>query len=349
MSESITRGSAETVRQGFGETSIERRGETTSTALAAQAQAEIQARYVMAMQRRRTPDTVRTDLLRECSRPGFAQRAIFSVPRGDKPGRLTNTPNRIEGLSVRFAEAAIRVSGNILQMTRTIYDDDFKRQINVSVTDLETNAVYSRDVIIDKTVERSKPKDKAVILGSRTNSAGNVVYIVQATDDELLQKESSLISKTFRTLALRLVPADVLEECEQRIVATREDEDKKDPDAARKRLVDAFASLGVSPDELRAYMGHEIAQTTPAERLDLGGLYAAIRDGEVTWAEAVGERAASKEPAAEGAKATALATATVAERVAARQAAKKAAQAQAEQKTDERPAGRVPGQDDDHA
>lgn len=280
------------VREGFGETAIERRGETASTMMAAQAQAEIQARYVMALQRPRDEDSVRVRLLRECERPNFAAKAFYSVPRGDKPGRLTGKSGRIEGLSVRFAEAAIRVSGNILQGTRTVYDDDFKRMVSVSATNLETNAVYSKDIVIEKTVERSRVRDGQVVLGSRTNSAGKDVFIVQCTEEELLQKESALVSRAFRTLALRLVPADTLEECEQRVVRTIRAEDAKDPDAARKSVADAFAGLNVLPADLKDYLGHDLAQCSPAELEDLRGLFMAIREGEVTWAEIVAEKAA---------------------------------------------------------
>ena len=310
-------------RDGFGSREVEQRHETASTAIAAQAQAEIQARYVMAMQRPRDDDNVRVRLLKECSRPNFAKRAFFSLPKGNKPGRLTGTPGRIEGLSVRFAEAAIRMMGNILQSTRTVYDDDVKRMINVSATDLETNAVYGRDIIIEKTVERSDPKKGAVILGQRTNSAGSVVYIVQSTEDELLQKESALVSKMFRTEALRLLPADTIEECEQRIVATVTNEDAKDPTAARKAVIDFFASLNVMPDELKTYLGHAVEQCSPKELLELRGLAGAIRDGEVTWSEALNEKTAGRagtRDANGAAEAPKTAGASVAERVRARTA-----------------------------
>src|SRR5208337_3723267 len=102
-------GGTSIVRTSFGEQSVEKRSETASTAVAAQAQAEIQARFIMAMQRPRDDDNVRVRMLRECARPAFAKRAYYSLPRGDKPGRLTGIPNRIEGLSVRFAEAAVRL------------------------------------------------------------------------------------------------------------------------------------------------------------------------------------------------------------------------------------------------
>ena len=99
-------------REGFEGKSLETRHETSSTALAAQAQAEITARYLMALQRPRDDDNVRALLLKECRRPTFAAKAFYSIPRKDRTGRLkgklTGTPGRVEGLTVRFAESAIR-------------------------------------------------------------------------------------------------------------------------------------------------------------------------------------------------------------------------------------------------
>jgi hypothetical protein len=300
-------------REGLTGREIEQRSETASSAVVAQAQAEIQARYAYAKLNPRDDDHVRSRLLRECQRSRFAERAFYSLPRGDKPGRITGARNRIEGLSVRFAEAAIRLSGNIAQQSTTKYDDDVKRIVTVLCIDLETNAIYSKDLIIEKTIERKAPKDKAVIIGQRTNSAGDVVYIVKCTDDELLQKESALISKTFRTLALRLVPADTLEDCESQIYATSAAEIASDPEAARKKLADAFASLNVFPADLTQYLGHELATCSPAEMQELRGLYAAIRDGEATWAEVMAEKAA---PAQEDGKAAQGGKKSVAARVA---------------------------------
>jgi hypothetical protein len=284
-------GGSSIVRQGFGESSVERRHETAATAVAAQAQAEVQARYIVAMQHPRDDDNVRVRLLKECSRPSFAQRAFFSVQRGNKPGRLTGTPNRIEGLSVRFAEAAIRHMGNAMASTRSVYDDAEKRIVNVTVVDLETNAVHAKDIVVSKTVERRKLGQGQLALKTRTNSYGDTVYIVESTDDELLQKENALVSKTLRTEALRLLPADTIEECEQRIVATVKNEDAKDPDAARKALADGFAALNIMPSDIKSYLGHDLAQCSPAQLTDLRGLYAAIREGETTWQDILSAKA----------------------------------------------------------
>lgn len=306
----------EIVRQGFGGTEIERRNETSSSALAAQARAAIEAAYVMAMQRPRDKDMVRVKLLKDCERPGFAARAYYSIPRkGAKPGRLTKTPGMVEGLSVRFAEAAIRTAGNIRQETRTLYEDDYRRMINVAAIDLESNAHYARDLVIEKTQERRQLKDGDVVLGQRTNSTGDTVYIIQATEADLLVKESALVSRIFRTEALRFVDADIIEECEQQIIATVRKADAADPDAGRKACADAFATLGVMPDALKAYLGHDLGACSPAELQALRGTYQAIRDGETTWADVLAGKGQDAQPSADGMQSQSTRTQATAERI----------------------------------
>jgi hypothetical protein len=320
-----------TTRDGFGETSVERTGERLSTMLAAQAQAKIQARCIMAMQRPRDLDTVRVKLLKECSRPGFARSAYYSIERfGAKPGRLTGTKNRIEGLTVRFAESAIRLMGNLDQTTEVISDDEFMRSVRVGVIDLEVNSGYSYDLTIAKTIERRKIKDH-LVLATRTNSAGETVYIVAATEDELLQKEGALVSKRFRTMSLRLVPSDIIEECERKVVRVALDEDAKDPAAARKQIADSFASLNVMPSDLKDYLGHELDRCSPAELTALRGLFAAVREGETTWDEIMAQKSNASAAAANGQAAAdkpKTQTERVADRVGRRGGAKAAAAAE---------------------
>lgn len=249
--------------------------ETSTAAMAAQAQALIQARYMVAISRPRDLDVVRQKLLKECQRPGFADAAIYHKPIGDG----------VEGPSIRFAEAALRCMTNIVVETTTLYDDDQKRIVQVSVTDLEANVPYSQSVTIRKAVERRKVKKGDVVLKQRTNSYGDPVYLIEATDDEILNTQNALISKAIRTLGLRLVPGDIVDECmalAQKVCNTR---DAQDPDTAKRKLFDAFAGQGVTADQLKDWLGHKGDVLNPKELSDLRGLYAALKDGETTWRE----------------------------------------------------------------
>lgn len=250
-------------------------GETASSAVAAQAKALVEARYVIALRQPRDMDTVRERLLKECRRPSFAAVARYKKPIG----------KGVEGPSIRFAEAAIRCMANITVETMTVYDDREKRIVRVAVTDLEANVPYSQDVTIEKSVERKKIKDGDVVIRVRKNSYGDTVHLIEATEDDILNKQNALISKAVRTLGLRLVPGDLIDEAMDLVIETQRTKDAEDPDAAKRKLFDGFAAIGIAVGQLKEYLGHEAESLTPKELTDLRALYAAIRDGETNWRE----------------------------------------------------------------
>lgn len=262
----------------------ERIVETAATAAAAQAKALVESRYIMAMRRPRDIDVARERLLKDCKRPSFAAGARYVKPIGKDRSKWPSGP------SIRFAEAAIRALTNIAVDTMALYDDREKRIVRVTVCDLEANTAYAQDVSITKTIERRHAKEGDVVLRTRTNSYGDTVYILEATDDDILNKQAALISKAIRTVGLRLIPGDLVDECMAQVVKTQAAEDAVDPDAARKALFDAFGTLGVRIEQLKEFLGHDGTHLEPAERLELKAIYAAIRDGETTWRDAMEAR-----------------------------------------------------------
>jgi hypothetical protein len=278
--------------------------DTAASAVAAQAKALVEARYIMAIRRPRDMDAVRQKMLKECARPSFAAVARYVKPIG---GDRSKWP---AGPSIRFAEAAVRHMTNITVETITVYDDREKRIVRVMVTDLEANVPYSQDVTIAKTIERRKKKDGDTVISTRTNSYGDTVYILEATDDDIANKQQALISKAIRTQGLRLVPGDIIDECMDQVLVTQNQQDAEDPDAARRKIIDAFATQGVTAEQLKEYLGHQGATLSPKETSDLRALYAAIRDGEATWRDVMDKREA-KAPAASGLDAVRAAAANV--------------------------------------
>lgn len=251
-------------------------GEVSAFAVAAQAKALVEARYLMALNRPRDLDVVRQKVLAECRRPGFADNksTYYIKPIG----------TGVEGLGIRFVEAALRCMTNVLIETPTVYEDAEKRILRVYVTDLEANTVYTKDVTVAKTVERSKVPEGVAPISKRLNSYGKWTYLVPATDDDLLNKEGALVSKAIRTLGLRIIPGDLQDEAEDLIKATRRDKAAKDPAATRKAIADGFLEIGITAQMLLEYLGHALDQTTPDELVQLRGLYGALRDEETTWA-----------------------------------------------------------------
>ena len=255
-------------------------------AMAEQAKAEIQARYQLALHNPRDINTVRTMLLKACQRPRFAKIAIYRKPIGN---------TAVEGPSIRFVEEALRCFRNVFPQVSVIHEDARIRIIRTAVTDVESNLTYSQDILIEKTVERSDARGRTII-GQRLNTQGKTVYIVQATEDDLIVKQASLISKTTRTLGLRILPGDIVDDALEEIRTTRSaGEAAQDPDAPRKQMCDSWAQLGVLPSALAEYLGHDLSTITQAEMGELYGLEVAIREGQTTWHEIMAERIAARE------------------------------------------------------
>lgn len=273
----MTNGGALTVsRQGFGVAETQGGAiDTAAVAFAAEAKALVEARFIMAMRRPRNWDDVRQELLRECRRPSFAHNksAYYKKPIGEG----------VEGLGIRFVEVALRCITNVSVETRMKSEDELKEVHSVSITDLETTVFYSQEIRVSKTVERSKPASDGSYISVRKNSWNKDVYTLPATDDDLLNKRAALISKAVRTLGLRIIPGDLQDEGEETIKRIRLDKAAQDPDGERKSIVDAFDVLNIRASDLGAYLGCPLDQCSPAQLVDLRGLYGAIKDGEATW------------------------------------------------------------------
>ena len=250
----------------------------SAIAAAESVKARIQAAYIMAINRPRNADDARVRILEACRRPEFAARVEFNKPIG----------KGIKGPTIRFAETAMRLWGNIDSDVQVVYDDDQFRRISIRVTDLETNSTFSKQINIRKTVERKSASGRdGVVIGQRHNSLGETVYIVQSTDDELMTKENALISKAIRNEGLRLIPSDIIDEGLATARETLRKKDAQDPAAAKKRVLDAFATLGVKPKDLEKYLKHSVDSVSPQEIEDLRAVHAAIKEGDATWADYV--------------------------------------------------------------
>lgn len=268
-------------------TEVERYGDVGGQRAGAEARALVEARFVMARRFPRDLDDVRARIMREVERPGFAAIAWYKKPVGAG----------VEGLSVRFYEAAARCMGNIMVVPTTTYEDERKRVVHVEVIDLETNYSPALDVTVEKTVERSSVGDRTA-LSVRMNSNNKPTYLVLATEDELLGKANAQVSKARRNLLAQVVPGDICDAAKVRILEIRRGDAAADPDGVRTKVVDGFNMLNVPPSELKRYLGHELTNASPAELTDLRDLYNAIKEGEAVWAVVLAERLEARGEAA---------------------------------------------------
>lgn len=257
-----------------------------TVSLAARQEAEVKARYAMAVANPRDLDSTRLRLTRRCESPRFAAVARYKKPQGKKKNDETGQWEQqfIEGWSIRFVEEAIRTMGNIAPEDRVTSEDSEKLTVYVSVTDLESNISYGSEIIVPRTVERKDLKRGQQPLNVRVNSYGDNVYLVAASDDEVRMSKARLVSMTLRTLGLRLIPGDILDECLEIVMETQQKDVKSDPTEARKKLIAAFDQIGIKPEDLRAYLGgRPLDALTPDMILELRAVYTMVKEEGTHW------------------------------------------------------------------
>ena len=171
--------------------------------------------------------------------------------------------------------------------------EDYKL-LQVVCTDYQSCNFTSEIVNVPKSIERKKQRGDDELISQRTNSYGDPVYLVKATDDEIAMKTNALVSKARRNLILQAVPGWLIEEAITKVRETARQKDAADPDAAKRKLFDAFATVGVSAQQLSEFIGHGNA-LSPAELEDLRGYFSGIKEGYTTWAAIIAAKEEHKD------------------------------------------------------
>jgi len=271
----LSQPSGTAVAERFGETETKQKAELAAIAVAAEARAQVEAGFIMAIKYPRKDLQARSRILETCKNLEFAKKAIYRKPMGG---------TTVEGASIRLAEEAARQWKNLKIQMATIYDDDQKKIIRVMVLDLEANLSYDKAITIEKTVERKNGTGR-IILGERLNSHSQRIFIVKATEDEMFTKESSAASKAIRNGILRCIPEHILSEAKSTCYATMKAQADSDPQGVIRQICDSFTKYRIYPANLEEYLGHSLDVVTGGEVTDLQAAYNTIKDGESTWAE----------------------------------------------------------------
>lgn len=166
----------------------------------------------------RDEEKARKKLLTDCKRPAFARLARYTKEVPDGSG------DTITRASIKFVEAALARWGNVRTDNVIVKDTDQLRTVRVIVTDLESGAEYSKEILVEKVMERKKLTAREIILGTRMTPTGEV-FLVPASEDDLAAKEAELASIVVRQLGLRILPADLVAECMDQVAATLAAED----------------------------------------------------------------------------------------------------------------------------
>lgn len=279
---------SETATEGkFGGNLVHQRAETAAIQVAKEAEAQVNARFIMAIKHPRNEDQAAMKIVNTCKNLLFAEKSIYKKPVGKKQVGGKWVQNYIEGPSIRFAEEMARHWKNFYINSSAVYEDETKRIVRVMVLDLEANLDYDKTITIEKTVERKSAKGREVI-EERLNSYGERVFIVKTTDDELINKENALASKAIRNGILRCIPEHILAQAMKEARKTLKEGVNRDPAGAKREVMSNLANLNILPKDIEEYLGHALDHVTSDEIADLKVIFLSIKDGQTTWKEIIG-------------------------------------------------------------
>ena len=132
---------------------------------------------------------------------------------------------------------------NITIETMTVYDDREKRIVRVTVTDLEANVPYSQDITIAKTIERRQSKGWRHRHQHAHQQLRRQAHILEATDDDIVNKQQALISKRRCARWAWADPRRHRRRVHGAGAGDAGEHRRRGPDAAKRKLFDAFGQL----------------------------------------------------------------------------------------------------------
>jgi hypothetical protein len=215
------------------------------------AMAEVKAQVFMARQFPRNQLAATDRILAECDRLKLAEKAIYSYPRGGQ---------NVSGPSIRLAEALKRGWGNMMSGIVEIERTDAESSMLAYAWDLETNNMSRREFKV--------PHSRDTKQGRKTLTDDRDIY--EMTANQGARRERACI--------LAIIPGDVVEaavqRCEKTLVTKVGNLEEVVP-----RMVEKFASIGITKQMIEKRLGHRIEATQPAEVVQLGSIFNSIRDG----------------------------------------------------------------------
>ncbi len=232
--------------------------ELSTSSLMVAAQMEVQGSIIIAKKFPRNEDQTFAKLMKTCDRTSFAEKAVYSYPRGGQT---------VSGPSVNLAREAARLWGNLEYGLLVIRDDENSRHIRAWAWDKETNTKTFAEDSFEKLIFRKgkgsiKPDERD--LRELTNRRGAILI---------------------RNCLLQLLPRDLVEDAVIEVAKTLKQDAKQDPEAARKKIILAFSQLNITPEMIEKKLKHPVSQCSPEELAELRQIWQSINDGNSVWGD----------------------------------------------------------------
>jgi hypothetical protein len=211
----------------------------------------VQASLIIAKRFPRDEIAALKKIMNACMRPGLAEVATYSYPRGGA---------NVTGPSIRLAEALAQYWGNIEFGWKEIDRKPGESTLQAYCWDKETN------VQREQTFAVKHVRD--------TKGGGKVL-----TDErEIYENNANMAARRMRACILAMIPGDVIEDavtqCEQTL--------KTKIDVTPERcaaMLKGFATYGVNKKMIEARIGRNFESITPAQFFSLGKIANSLKEG----------------------------------------------------------------------
>jgi len=209
--------------------------------------------------------TAAAALMKAMERPSMAAASQYRFPRGK---------SLVKGPSIKLAQEAARLWGNLDISLRVISVDDEYIHLAATVRDLETNTVKTNEAKIKKLIQKRIYDKKGNYL--RTDWT-------QPDDRELRELVNKNFSFLERNAVVQIIPRDITEDaCEKADKILKDVESgkiKSDKSKFIRALLAGYMDYGVTQDMLEAYLGHPLEEISADEAKDLRQIKHSVEDG----------------------------------------------------------------------
>lgn len=228
----------------------EQQSQSLSISEQARTQGAIQASLTVAAARPRNEQRAIAQIQTSCQRVRLAESAVYTYAKGGQD---------ITGPSISLVVQVALAWGNLDWGYRELSRGHGESTVEAYAWDQQTNARYSRQFIV--------PHRIRVRGGQR-----------QLREDELADWIANQAQRRVRTCLENVIPRDVIEEAVDECARTLKA--NIDLDSGKiMQMVERFAELGVSQDQIVAKLQRSVDAIQPAQYLAMRRTYVAIKDG----------------------------------------------------------------------
>lgn len=213
--------------------------------------AEAQGKLVIAKRFPRNQAVAYANIIDACRRPGLAEEACYSFPRGGEV---------VSGPAIRLAEMLAANWGNVDYGIRELSRKEGVSEMEAYCWDLETNTMSSQ---------------KFTVRHIRDKRGGSVTL----TDErDIYELTANMGARRLRARILAILPADLVQaavdQCSKTLATGG---DIPIQDRIRKMVV-AFKVLGIPSALIEKRLGHPLDTTSGEELADLTKIHNSLRD-----------------------------------------------------------------------